>query len=275
MSKYWTQLARSEELTEFMKIKNNVDYLAYKKRKRVNRNRRLLFVFFSTFVVVLLFFTWLASALTPKIDIPVISEKDQIPSMTSDDFKGRIDSRLKLIEMQDDNPSSYLSNEDDDDKKENKTKKDKDDNDDKNKNKQKDKDLDDDKKDDNKDKEAKKPPKVTPSLTAKTTKPQAVPRPKPPAQQKVIRQNPNAPQLHLRNRISPNQPQAKLKVLMGRYSTPAQAKQASNALVGQGYGVTPFVRKVNGTYTLQVGSFDTLQRANSYANRLKKTIKTL
>jgi len=67
--------------------------------------RRLFTVFACAFVLFFLVCTVIATMLTPKIDVPALNNNQEvIPSLTSDDFKGRVDARLKLIEQQENAP---------------------------------------------------------------------------------------------------------------------------------------------------------------------------
>ena len=61
-----------------------------------------------------------------------------------------------------------------------------------------------------------------------------------------------------------------IKVVVGSYSSIDQAKVAQSILQEAGLGVTPFVKNIQGTYTLQVGSFSSEAKAQSLANELLK-----
>ena len=61
-----------------------------------------------------------------------------------------------------------------------------------------------------------------------------------------------------------------IKVVVGSYSSIDQAKVAQSILQEAGLGVTPFVKNIQGSYTLQVGSFSSEQKAQSLANELLK-----
>ena len=58
------------------------------------------------------------------------------------------------------------------------------------------------------------------------------------------------------------------KVIVGSYPTLEQAEVAKGILQEAGLGVTPFVRKFNGAYTLQVASYATREKALSVAESL-------
>lgn len=73
--------------------------------------KRLFIVFVCAFILFFLACTVIAKLVTPKIDLPALDNNDEnsTPAMTSDDFKGRMDSRLKLIEDQESSPRSQQS----------------------------------------------------------------------------------------------------------------------------------------------------------------------
>lgn len=68
-------------------------------KSKVNK-KRLFFVFFTAFAGFFLLCTLVASMMAPKIDIPAGNEEESLSTMSSDDFKGRVDSSLKSIEAQ-------------------------------------------------------------------------------------------------------------------------------------------------------------------------------
>jgi uncharacterized phage infection (PIP) family protein YhgE len=90
-----------------MKIKSGAQAQKPKTKTKINK-KRLFFIFFSAFVGFFFLCTLIASLITPKIDVPALNEGN-LSSVSSDDFKGRIDPRLKLIEM-DEGPANVTSN---------------------------------------------------------------------------------------------------------------------------------------------------------------------
>ena len=58
------------------------------------------------------------------------------------------------------------------------------------------------------------------------------------------------------------------RVIVGNYPTPEQAEVAKSILQEAGLGVTPFVRKLNGAYTLQVATYGSKEKAMSVAESL-------
>lgn len=60
------------------------------------------------------------------------------------------------------------------------------------------------------------------------------------------------------------------KVLVGRYATFEQAKVAQGILLDSGLKITPFVKDLGGSYTLQVGSYSSKAKAEEIASELQK-----
>ena len=79
-------------------------------QKPKSNKKKLFFLFFSAFVVFFFFCTFIASMLTPAIDVPALKKDDNFSTVTSDDFKGRIDPKLKELEMQEDSAPAQTSN---------------------------------------------------------------------------------------------------------------------------------------------------------------------
>ena len=59
-----------------------------------------------------------------------------------------------------------------------------------------------------------------------------------------------------------------LKVCVGKYATIEQARVAQSILQDSEVGVSSFIKMVNGSYTLQVGSFTERSRAEQLLNEL-------
>ena len=60
------------------------------------------------------------------------------------------------------------------------------------------------------------------------------------------------------------------KVVVGSYSTMEQAQVAKGILMEAGLNIDPFVRNINGSYTIQTGSFTSREKAQAAANELLK-----
>ena len=63
-------------------------------------------------------------------------------------------------------------------------------------------------------------------------------------------------------------PQVSAKVVVGYYATSAQAEVAKGIIQDAGLNVQPFVKNIGSAYTLQVGSFNSKEKAQSVANEL-------
>ena len=61
------------------------------------------------------------------------------------------------------------------------------------------------------------------------------------------------------------------RVVVGYYATEKQAEVAKSILQDAGVGVTPLVKNLGGYYTLQVGSYSTMEKAQQAANNLLKS----
>ena len=59
-----------------------------------------------------------------------------------------------------------------------------------------------------------------------------------------------------------------LKVCVGKYATVEQARVAQSILQDSDVGVSSFIKMVNGSYTLQVGSFTERSKAEQLLNEL-------
>lgn len=72
-------------------------------RRRIKRKadlKLLFFTFVGAFILFFAAFTYFLPILTPKVEIPALSEDYALDSITSQDFRGRIDPRLHSIELQ-------------------------------------------------------------------------------------------------------------------------------------------------------------------------------
>lgn len=58
------------------------------------------------------------------------------------------------------------------------------------------------------------------------------------------------------------------KVVVGHYATAEQAEAAKTILMDANLNIQPFVRNLNGSYTLQAGSFSSKEKAQSLVNDL-------
>jgi len=257
-----------------MKIKPSVQTQKPKPKTKINK-KRLFFIFFSAFVGFFFLCTLIASLLTPKIDVPALNNESNLSSVSSDDFKGRIDPRLKLIEM-DGGPANATSNNPFQNKTDtlNEVNLDTVQNDQGYTEPQ-------DQVDYSTDDQL--PYDSRESDTADTTiddsyqpntdevqPQQPIPQPK-----KAVKQSPRNDQqnddLILRDKVKvQREPASMNKVMVGNYSDLTEARRVSQELTDSNLNVTPFIKEVNGTYSLQVGTFSSPQKAAKLAGDLKK-----
>jgi hypothetical protein len=239
-------------------------------------NKKKLFLLFTgSFLVFFFLCTFVASLITPSIDVPALKEGGEPSGVSSEDFKGRIDPRLKSIEMQEetgpvsaqagnrpksknditgnatttngetsvDLPNSAVNTNEDLDNVQS---------------------LDDVPYDNGK----------TPPTAANPFQPKK-PAPKSNIKAPVANQisKPSNPKgnLMLREKIDQdNEPVTMNKVSVGNYSTPDEAKRVSQELMKSNLNVTPFIKEHNGSYSLQVGSFSSQEKAEGLASELRK-----
>ena len=65
------------------------------------------------------------------------------------------------------------------------------------------------------------------------------------------------------------------KVIVGYYATAEQAEVAKGIIQEAGLNIQPFIKNIGSAYTLQVGSFSSLEKAQSVANDLLKLPKII
>lgn len=273
-----------------MKNNENLPFLNANKTKKTKaklNKKRLLIIFSITFAAVSLLCVTLASMFTPSIDVPVLqNDENSVNTMSSNDFKGRMDPRLKSIEMDEQispqktdtqttmqpTPDQEMQNNtninDQISKNQNKE-----DNELPYDSRIDDQTLQDDRQDQTfVDDTAQERPKIQqqkPLQTAPQLKSVQM------QQQTQPLQSPSAPKaqknLDLRDKVDIKPEQTSMvKVMVGSYSSPYEARKASQELSNSNLNVTPFVKENNGMYTIQVGSFTNSQKAENLADELRK-----
>lgn len=205
-------------------------HISYRDYKKiVNRNpRQSLILFVSVFFTLLLVFLGFAKLMSPDVDITL--GDDTISAEEDSGIQGGVDQRLKEIQMEDN--FDAVGGEDlavEDDGK-----------------------------------------VVIPKT--KDTEPEV----KPEQTEEDIHLDTTAPKPEVihSEAVSAPAPQAaptpaiNARVVVGLYSTPEQAEVAKGILQDAGLGLAPFIRKMGSGYTLQVGSFNTKEKAMNIANEL-------
>lgn len=226
-------------------------------RRRLKRSanlKLLFFTFFGAFILFFTAFTYLLPMLTPEVEIPALTEDHVFNSITSHDFRGRIDPRLHSIELQEEVGDKR--------KKEKKSPK-----------------------SDKSEKNA----FDNISRKAKTNKErnsgQANNIPLPGARKQSFFSNPEE---HSRNErrvasntpprpgpikkketvnVAPPAPVFKAKVIVGDFSSIKEASMTSEILISLDF--EPFITQQNGQYALQLGSFSNTEKANALVQELK------
>lgn len=261
-----------------MKINTKTPNRKMPKKQKGNK-KKLFFIFFGAFMGFFFLCTFVASILTPSIDVPALKNDPGLDSMTSEDFKGRIDPRLKSIELQEDVPpvtgnstgnpfqkkdgsetvvkddasieasndigSEFSSTEESFDTVPYNSR----------------------------EAENTQEPSLGPNETMPSNLPTSKPKPQPVIKTPAVsKPEPKPPQnnLMLRDKINVEKsPISMSKVIIGGYSSPIEAKRISTELMGSGLNVTPFIKESNGVYSLQVGSFSNQKKAEVLVNELR------
>lgn len=221
-----------------MKTPDFMSYERYKKKKTDNSKNGVL-VGITTFFVALLFFTVVAKSLSPNVDVSIGDDSQTDAKETGLGVKKFIDERLKLIQMEDNSAGVSIKN--------------------------------DGKKSSNEDsgfdkyfqnnEEKVKVPQNNQSESSDTYDEE-------PMQQPVAKRIPPRPSA--RDLSNPFESPKMSKVYVGRYATVEQAKVAQEILMDAGLGITPFVKDMGGTYTLQVGSYASRAKAEGLASELQR-----
>ena len=218
----------------------------FKKRKKQN-----IMMFLSIFAVLLLIFLGVAKLMSPDIDIS-LGDDSQRNTQSEDDYRRGVDSRLKLLQQDDD---MNLTEHDNDDSQV------------------------------EEDGVVKIPQNLTdrsfkpiedeePVATAKTYEEQQTSTEKNNNSASAI--SPDSAPTSLRNNASHNvavapttvQTPKTYKVYVGMYSTQSQAEVARGILQEAGMGLTPHIKQAAGGYTLQVGAFSSKESATNLSNKL-------
>ena len=213
----------------------------YKKQKGVN-TQSILTVFVTTFLIMLVFFIGAAKHMTPSVDVAIGEDSAVETKETGLGVKSFIDSRLKAIQSEDTSLIAKKLEEKVHAVTESETE------------------------DNNEDnyftkeleekviipaKKIKQELIKTEESETKAVKPTEAPLPKPEA--------------------STSETQTiTYKVLVGTYYSVEQAKVTQSILQESSLGLSSFVKNIHGTYTLQVGSFNSEEKAQELVNELQR-----
>lgn len=222
-----------------MKTPDYLSYERYKKKKDSNPNRRML-IFVTTFFAMLLLFSVIVKAISPNVDVSIGNDSETDAKETGLGVKKFIDERLKMIQMEDNSAGVSVKND--------------------NKTSYGISDAGFNKPSQVADEKITLPKKnntITDSSGDDDDQPiqPAVHNPPRPVNKDVT--NPF---------VSPKMS----KVYVGRYSTVEQAKVAQEILMDAGLDITPFVKDLGGSYTLQIGSYSSRAKAEGLASELQR-----
>ncbi len=213
-------------------------YKRYKKNKDVTA-QNILTVFTTTFLIMLVFFIGAAKRITPNVDVSIGEDSAVDAKESGLGVKGFIDNRLRAIQSEDTNVMAKKVEEA--------------------RNK-----FEEDDEDEYFDKTLEEKVKIPVKKVKQEVK-------------QVTQEVQQSQQEHKAVTTAPPKPveiptayNPVIKVVVGSYSSIDQAKVAQSILQESGLGVTPFVKNIQGTYTLQVGSFSSEAKAQSLANELLK-----
>lgn len=235
---------------------DHISYREYKKRLSKNPHQGLV-LFISAFFILLLAFLGCAKIMSPDVDIAIGDE----PEVTYEEegiVRGNVDDRLKKIQEEDnkaDTPETTIDTSLDE------------------------KVIIPDNKEENVDSQADAPivleqPQNQPETvqTPDTTTPAPALAPAPEKVQSAETKPPVVSEnIHQTNPAPVPAPAPKTyKVYVGSYSSAAQAEVAKGIISESGAGISVFVKNINGSFTLQAGSFSTAEKAQSVANDLLK-----
>lgn len=224
-------MTRKQEQQEYQ------SYKRYKKNKDVTA-QNILTVFTTTFLIMLVFFIGAARRITPNVDVSIGEDSAVDAKESGLGVKGFIDNRLRAIQSEDTNVMAKKVEEA--------------------RNK-----FEEDDEEEYFDKTLEEKVKI-PVKKVKQEVKQTVQDVQQNQEYKAVTTTPPKP-VEIPTAYNPV-----IKVVVGSYSSIDQAKVAQSILQEAGLGVTPFVKNIQGTYTLQVGSFSSEAKAQSLANELLK-----
>lgn len=224
--------------------------------------RALIFTFLGTFIVFFFAFTVLLPILTPQVDIPALTDEHSMSSVTSNDFKGRIDPRLSTIEQQEETAPPKLKMEIP-----NKDTQSQDGQININ-NQNTDANSVTDQIQEPKDSISDEDSSYNYNIDNKTPDNAAKPIVKT-AKPVSIANIPPRPQMPAQYAEESEKPITMTKVILGSYATPIQARLIADTLIEMDLNVAPLIKEKNGRYMLQVGSFADPAKAEGLAQELK------
>ena len=206
----------------------------YKKQKGVN-TQSLLSVFVTTFFVMLIFFIGAAKHMTPNVDVAIGEDSAAETKETGLGVKGFIDNRLRNIQSEDSSivakklESKYETEETEQEQEEN---------------------------------YFTKELEERVIIPAKKIKQEVTKK----EEQENVEAKAETPQP--KAEVPPAITTTTYKVYIGSYHSIEQAKVAQSILQESTLAISPFIKNLNGTYTLQAGSFNSQEKAQELVKEL-------
>lgn len=224
-----------------MKTPDYLSYAKYKKKKDNNPNKRLL-IFITTFFATLLVFSMTAKLMSPDVDVTIGDESQAEPKETGLGVKRFIDDRLKMIQLEDSSAGVSVQN------------------------KMRSTDLEGSTgqttsiiDDEVQYAEEKMNLPSTKTKNAKTEE-----------ETEVMPLYTSPPRPTKKDLSTPFESPKVSKVYVGRYYSLEQAKVAQEILMDSGLNVSPFIKDIGGTYTLQLGSYSSKAKAEELSAELRR-----
>ncbi len=214
----------------------------YKRKKPVKQSNKDIIVFISVFLIGLLIILGFAKILSPNVDVE-IADNDEYSEFEDELPAGSVDERLKHLQMEDEHGTG----------------------DDKMFSPELDEKV------------------VLPSQNKKTSgemeleelqkakKLEEKAATATPDQQKKEEKTTDAAPAPAPAPTSTSTANSTYRVVVGQYATDKQAEVAKSILQDAGLGVSPIVKNIGGTYTLQVGVFSSKDKAQQLSNNLLKS----
>lgn len=218
----------------------HISYKEYRKKLKKNPNENI-YLFITAFFVMLLLFLGIVKQLSPDIDVSISSNDDEIAEQEE---KYTVDERLRDIQREDD---FYVSADDSTFSPELEEKV---------RIPERERKIIGDEPKENTEAETKAENKQQNTETKAVTTPEQV-------------QKSSFAPIETEHKQAPT-PALTAKVVVGYYVTPAQAEVAKGILSESGLNIHPFVKKIGSAYTLQAGSFETKEKAQTLVNDLLK-----
>ena len=216
-----------------MKTPDYLSYDRYKKKKK-DPSKKGMTLAITTFFATLLVFTVVARVLSPDVDVTIGEDTETDAKETGLGVKRFIDERLKMIQMEDTGNSTLeerkAEKEGYNDKGFNEYSR-----------------------------------QIEEKVIVPSSKEEIIELDSSDETEAASVHTPPRPK---KPNVSPYESPRTAKVYVGRYSTVEQAKVAQEILLDSGLDITPFVKNMGGSYTLQVGSYSSRSTADGVASEL-------